>query len=241
MRENGPGHPGHPRQPGKGPGPPPAPAHPPASATGPPPRRHAPGPGQVRPWPAAPAGARPWLARTTQRTAPPGHGRPPPGLRAWLAGINLAWLETGECSHRRQSPGYRPSRALTHLIQVRQVTCTAPGCRRPATSCDFEHTIPYHAGGRTCECNGGPCCRRHHRAKQAPRMAAGPAPPRHLPLDHTPRAQLPNPTRPIPHLSPAARTAHSAPSGCARLPPSRDFHLDAPHGALPNPARPAPA
>ena len=91
----------------------------------------------------------------------------PPGVRAWLASIPLAWLETGECSHRRESPGYRPSRSLTHLIQVRQGTCTAPGCRRPATSCDFEHTIPYHQGGRSCECNGGPCCRRHHRAKQA--------------------------------------------------------------------------
>jgi hypothetical protein len=92
---------------------------------------------------------------------------PPPRMRAWLASITLAWLETGECSHRRESPGYRPSRSLTHLIQVRQVTCTAPGCRRPATSCDFEHTIPFHQGGRSCECNGGPCCRRHHRAKQA--------------------------------------------------------------------------
>jgi hypothetical protein len=92
---------------------------------------------------------------------------PPPGVRTWLTSITLAWLETGECSHRRESPGYRPSPSLTHLIQARQVTCTAPGCRRPATSCDFEHTIPYHLGGRSCECNGGPCCRRHHRAKQA--------------------------------------------------------------------------
>jgi hypothetical protein len=92
---------------------------------------------------------------------------PPPKVRAWLASVGMDWLETGDCSHRRESPGYRPSPALTHLVQVRQVTCTAPGCRRPATTCDFEHTIPYHQGGRSCECNGGPCCRRHHRAKQA--------------------------------------------------------------------------
>ena len=97
-----------------------------------------------------------------------GPGPPfPPSMRAWLAGVSLAWLETGECSHCRESPGYRPSRNLAHLIQVRQVTCTAPGCRHPAASCDFEHTVPYHQGGRSCECNGGPCCRRHHRAKQA--------------------------------------------------------------------------
>jgi Domain of unknown function (DUF222) len=98
----------------------------------------------------------------------PGEGPgPPPGVRRWLGGIGLAWLETGTCSHRRESRGYRPSRLLTHLVQVRHQTCTAPGCRRPATACDFEHTVPYHRGGRTCECNGGPVCRRHHRAKQA--------------------------------------------------------------------------
>jgi hypothetical protein len=62
---------------------------------------------------------------------------------------------------------YRPSPSLAHLIQIRQQRCTAPGCRRPATACDFEHTIPWQRGGRTCECNGGPCCRHHHRAKQA--------------------------------------------------------------------------
>jgi hypothetical protein len=29
-------------------------------------------------------------------------------------------------------------------------------------------TVPFDQGGPTCECNGGPLCRRHHRAKQAP-------------------------------------------------------------------------
>ena len=137
------------------------------------------GPGQP---PAEPIGrpARPGQPPTEPIGRParpcPGEGRGlregpgpplPPVLGAWLAGVNLAWLETGECSHRRESPGYRPSRDLAHLIQVRQVTCTAPGCRRPAASCDFEHTVPYQQGGRSCECNCGPCCRRHHRAKQA--------------------------------------------------------------------------
>jgi hypothetical protein len=89
-------------------------------------------------------------------------------VRAWLAGIRLAWLESGTCTHPRETPGYRPPAALAHLVAIRNQTCTAPGCRRPATACDFDHTIPYHHGGRTCECNGGPCCRRHHRAKQAP-------------------------------------------------------------------------
>jgi hypothetical protein len=91
----------------------------------------------------------------------------PAGLGSWLAKFKLAWLEPGECSHRHESPGYRPSASLAHLVQIRQQTCTAPGCRRPATECDAEHTVPYGKGGRTCLCNLGPCCRRHHRAKQA--------------------------------------------------------------------------
>jgi hypothetical protein len=98
----------------------------------------------------------------------PGPPSPPPGIHAWLAGIRLAWLETGRCAHRRQSPGYRAAPSLAHLIQIRHQTCAAPGCRRPATACDFDHTLAYHQGGRTCECNGAPLCRRHHRAKQTP-------------------------------------------------------------------------
>jgi hypothetical protein len=35
-------------------------------------------------------------------------------------------------------------------------------------SSDFEHNIPYEAGGRTCLCNGGPKCRHDHRLKQHP-------------------------------------------------------------------------
>jgi hypothetical protein len=122
-------------------------------------------PGQPpRGTPAAPPG-RP-AAGTSHGPDPPS---PPRGVSAWLAGIELAWLEAGTCSHRRESAGYRPSRSLAHLIQVRHQTCAAPGCRRPAAACDFEHTVAYQHGGRTCECNGAPVCRRHHRAKQAPR------------------------------------------------------------------------
>ena len=54
---------------------------------------------------------------------------------------------------------------LRHLTQIRHATCTGPGCRRPSTQADFEHNIPYEAGGRTCLCNGGPKCRHDHRLK----------------------------------------------------------------------------
>jgi hypothetical protein len=61
---------------------------------------------------------------------------------------------------------------LRHLTEVRHTTCTGPGCRRPARSCDFEHNTPYDAGGRSCLCNGNPTCRRDHRMKQDPRWNA---------------------------------------------------------------------
>ena len=95
---------------------------------------------------------------------PPG-SRPqdhePPGtVRAtltWAAGLaaRMQTLETGTCSHVRQSARYRPPPSLRHLIVLRQRTCTAPGCRRAAAHCDLDHTIPYDQGGRTCECNLG--------------------------------------------------------------------------------------
>ena len=85
----------------------------------------------------------------------------------WLGGITISKLETGDCSHPRESPAYRPSPSLRHLIIVRQSTCAFPGCRRPAVRCDEDHTVPYDQGGRTCECNLAPLCRHHHRCKQA--------------------------------------------------------------------------
>jgi hypothetical protein len=82
-------------------------------------------------------------------------------------GIRLTPLAVGTCDHRNEEPSYKPSRRLRHLTSARTVRCTAPGCRRPAGQCDFDHTVAYEAGGRTCECNLSPLCRRHHRCKQA--------------------------------------------------------------------------
>ena len=89
---------------------------------------------------------------------------------AWLAQITIRGLENGigPCTHARETRSYRPSAALRHLIKIRDRRCSAPGLRRPAVRCDDDHTIAYDQGGRTCECNLSPLCRRHHRAKQAP-------------------------------------------------------------------------
>jgi hypothetical protein len=112
----------------------------------------------------------------------PGHGpgapetgQSPPGLtlhdrtRELMRrfGITVTPLAAGTCDHRNEEPGYEPSRRLRHLVEARTATCSFPGCRRQASRCDHDHTIPYEAGGRTCECNLAPLCRRHHRCKQA--------------------------------------------------------------------------
>jgi hypothetical protein len=126
----------------------------------------------------ASSGTRWCLTLTTPDGAPVAHAcapvtrPPPPGPAAltWAAGLapRLAWLETGTCTHVREEPGYRPSTKLAHLMRIRQTTCCYPGCGRPASRCDLDHTIPYHHGGRTCECNLAPACRTHHHAKQTP-------------------------------------------------------------------------
>ncbi len=91
-----------------------------------------------------------------------------PTGRGWELKLTIRPLAAEECLHLRESAGYQPSPTLRHLITVRQPTCSFPSCRRPAVRCDQDHTLPHDQGGRTCECNLAPLCRRHHRAKQAP-------------------------------------------------------------------------
>jgi hypothetical protein len=82
--------------------------------------------------------------------------------------VAIDTLDTQNCQHRYQARGHDPGVKLRHLSQVRHATCTSPVCRRPARTCDFEHNVPFEAGGRTCLCNGGPKCRHDHRLKQQP-------------------------------------------------------------------------
>lgn len=62
-------------------------------------------------------------------------------------------------------PGYRPSAGLAAFVRARDLTCRAPGCDRPATQCDIDHTIPFAQGGATHASNTKCLCRFHHLMK----------------------------------------------------------------------------
>jgi 5-methylcytosine-specific restriction endonuclease McrA len=61
--------------------------------------------------------------------------------------------------------GYVPSKALAAFVRCRDLTCRWPGCDRPATECDIDHTIPYADGGPTHASNLKCLCRTHHLVK----------------------------------------------------------------------------
>jgi hypothetical protein len=137
-------------------------------------RRAKPPPGTHDPPGATAATSSPWFSATAT-----GDEGPPGGYGSWrlttgVPGhrdllVSLDPLATDTCDHRFQAAGHDPGRKLRHLADIRHDTCTSPICRRPAKQSDFEHNVPFDAGGRTCLCNGGPKCRHDHRLKQDPR------------------------------------------------------------------------
>jgi hypothetical protein len=90
-------------------------------------------------------------------------------LAAFLRSLNLTLepIAKGGCDHAAAEQRYTPSRKLTHLLRARTATCDAPGCATQAVHADLDHTVEYPSGP-TDQCNLGPKCRRHHKAKQAP-------------------------------------------------------------------------
>jgi uncharacterized protein DUF222 len=69
--------------------------------------------------------------------------------------------------HPGQAPPenrYTPSRKLAEFVRCRDLTCRYPGCKKPATDCDIDHTIPYPYGP-TAASNLKCLCRWHHLVK----------------------------------------------------------------------------
>ena len=69
------------------------------------------------------------------------------------------------CAHANAAAGYRIPDRMRDLIEVRDQVCGFPICRRPASRCDLDHTVPYDQGGLTCPCNISGGCRHDHRMK----------------------------------------------------------------------------
>jgi hypothetical protein len=120
-------------------------------------------------------GQHPWAGpeQVEHDDKPPGGQAPDPDqadrLAAFLQRLNVTLqpIARDGCAHAAAEPRYTPSRKLTHLIRARTATCDAPGCSAQAIHADLDHTIAY-PDGLTDQCNLGPKCRRHHKAKQAP-------------------------------------------------------------------------
>ncbi len=62
-------------------------------------------------------------------------------------------------------PRYTPSTKLADFVRCRDLTCRAPGCDRPASVCDVDHTIPWGEGGATHASNLKCLCSLHHLMK----------------------------------------------------------------------------
>ncbi len=154
---------------------------------------------------------------TGRGNGPPGRGMGPPGdygtwrLPPGLLGLSpdipgltfdLDPIAVTDCDHRYQTSAHDPGDRLRHLVEIRDAECTWPPCRRAARRCDFEHAIPWEQGGKTCACNGGPRCRHHHHAKQAPGWQVTQHPARLPHLDHPRRTHLHQRPRHLPNLRP---------------------------------------
>lgn len=65
---------------------------------------------------------------------------------------------------------YRPGAATARWVRMRDLTCRFPGCDRPATGSDLDHTTPFNhaepaSGGLTVPWGLAAYCREHHRVK----------------------------------------------------------------------------
>lgn len=93
-------------------------------------------------------------------------------IKTAIADLSARWCVTNTNDSgiviRHGAESYRVPAAMRRSLQSRDATCRFPGCRRRATNCDIDHTVPYHKGGPTCPCNLAVLCRTHHRLKQRP-------------------------------------------------------------------------
>ena len=150
--------------------------------------------------------------------------RPPPSgpdALKWAAGIRarLRMLETGPCSHARQSERYVPPANLVHLITIRQRTCSSPGCRRAAVRCDIDHTIPCDQGRADMRVQFGAALQETSSCQASTGLAPRTDPARTHDLAYAQRPDLYHHQPALPRLS--ARQGNSTDLGHRRIGRSR--------------------
>jgi hypothetical protein len=97
----------------------------------------------------------------------PGHVMGRGVLPAPIVAAKLAVAKRQPVRHPGDAPpekGRYPSAALAWFVRCRDLTCRFPGCHKPATRCDLDHTIPYPRG-KTQASNLKALCRFHHLVK----------------------------------------------------------------------------
>lgn len=87
---------------------------------------------------------------------------PTPLLAELITGGATIRFTTPE--HLGEEPRYRPSAKLQRFLRARDITCRFPGCDRPATHADIDHTVPWPTGP-THPANTKSYCRLHHLIK----------------------------------------------------------------------------
>ncbi|GAA4762884.1 HNH endonuclease signature motif containing protein [Microbacterium gilvum] len=60
---------------------------------------------------------------------------------------------------------YTPTTAIRRLVELRDGTCRVPGCPRPASRCEKDHTREWERGGPTCAGNLSALCTAHHKLR----------------------------------------------------------------------------
>lgn len=88
----------------------------------------------------------------------------PAEMLAELAATGATVKKLADVADLPEEPRYTASARLTAFVRMRHLTCTFPGCGRPAHACDLDHLHPWPAGA-THPGNLGPLCRLHHLLK----------------------------------------------------------------------------
>ena len=110
------------------------------------------------------------LGRGTEPADLAGYGPIDIDTARMLAGMADSWTRiftdpaTGDLTAIDKDARHIPT-ALKKWLWARDETCRAPGCNRPATRCDIDHTKRYEHHGPTSPENLVCYCRGHHGAK----------------------------------------------------------------------------